>query len=348
MKRHLALRVLGFSALGALAVAVPPPAGAAHPHYERLLDRGTYAFEQGAFEEAARDLRLACFGLLEEPETLALCLTRLGLAQAGSDDEEGFLETFRLMAEVEERFGAYREAPLDPGARAAFEAEVAARIPARILERTPAFARLAAAGDEPRGRAESPAPPEEPAIPPDAVAQERTAPPEEPPAAPDEAPAPPPAAPAETAAAEGAPAAPEATLSAQDREILTRAYQLLEAARARQDLDEPYRLATEVANANPAVRGPQHLAAVIAYRSARWEEAVRYFRRGGDPGEADPELLFYLAVSLYESGEPEAAADALRRSLPRIEHTPFVRSYEAKILGQPSPPAREPEPGPRP
>jgi len=318
MKRHLAHPVLGVLALGALAVAAPPPAGAAHPHYERLLDRGTYALEQGAFDEAARDLRLACFGFLDEPEALALCLTRLGLAQAGSGDEEGFLETFRRMAEVEERFGAYREAPLDPGARTAFEAEVAARIPARILETTSAFTRLAAAGAGPQ----------------DLVAR-----PEEPPAAPDEAPTPPPPAPARAAETEAAPAAPEATLNAEDREILTRAYGLLEAARTRQDLDEPYRLATEVANANPEVRGPQHLAAVIAYRSARWEEAVRYFRRGGDPGEADPELLFYLAVSLYEAGEPEAAAHALRRSLPRIEHTPFVRSYEAKILGQPEAPS---------
>jgi Flp pilus assembly protein TadD len=110
----------------------------------------------------------------------------------------------------------------------------------------------------------------------------------------------------------------------------------LQAARTRQDLDEPYRLAAEVADANPAVRGPQHLAAVIAYRAGRWEDAVRYFRRGGDPGEDDAETLFYMAVSLYEAGEPEAAAEALRRSLPRIEHTPFVRSYEAKILGEAS------------
>lgn len=161
---------------------------------------------------------------------------------------------------------------------------------------------------------------------------------------PAEAPPPPPA-PAEVPGTEAATTPPEPTLSAQDREILTRAYSLLEAARTRQDLDEPYRLATEVANANPAVRGPQHLAAVIAYRSARWQEAVRYFRRGGDPGEGDPELLFYMAVSLYEAGEPEAAADALRRSLPRIEHTPFVRSYEAKILGQPDAPS---DPGPTP
>ncbi|HSL83718.1 MAG TPA: hypothetical protein VLF66_13165, partial [Thermoanaerobaculia bacterium] len=167
VKRRIAPPVLGLLALAVLAVAAPPPGSAAHPHYERLLDRGTYALEQGAFEEAARDLRLACFGLLDEPETLALCLTRLGLAQAGIGDGEGFLETFRRLAEVEERFGAYREAPLDPEARAAFEAEVAARIPARIMETTPAFSRLAAGGSGPRDRVEPQAPPEEPPAAPD-------------------------------------------------------------------------------------------------------------------------------------------------------------------------------------
>jgi tetratricopeptide (TPR) repeat protein len=314
-------RLLRIPILGVLlAVGAALPAPGAHPHYERLLDRGTYALEQGAFDEAARHLRLACFGLLDEPETLAVCLTRLGRAQAATGDDEGFRETFRRLAEVEERFGAYGDAPLDPGARAAFEAEVAARIPATILETTPPFARLAGGG----GAAPPPAPLPAPTP---AVQTLPEQPPDDPPAEPVPAPEAPP---------QPAPPAPRPSLSPQDRGILTRAHELLQAAKTRQDLDEPYRLAAEVADANPAVRGPQHLAAVIAYRAARWQDAVRYFRRGGDPGEDDAETLFYMAVSLYEAGEPAAAADALRRSLPRIEHTAFVRSYEAKILGEAS------------
>jgi hypothetical protein len=91
-----------------------------------------------------------------------------------------------------------------------------------------------------------------------------------------------------------------------------------------------------VADSNPGSREAQHLAAVIAYRAAQWQEAVRYFRQGGDPGNGSPESLFYYAVSLYETGEREEAAEVLRRSLPRLEHTPFVRSYESKILGESS------------
>lgn len=335
-------------ALGILCWSAAVPVTAAHPHYERLLQRGTYALEREAYPEAVQDLRLACFGLLEEPPKLAVCLTRLAVAQARIDDGEGFLDTFRRVVEVEERFGAYAEAALEPDTRRRFEAVVTARIPSWTLEATPAFAHLV--GD---GTAEAP---------PEQAATEAPPPPPNPPAAPEEPPesAPPPpetpdppseappeavpkepgdppaeAAPEETQAPPPRPAAGAARpeLGPEDRETLERAYQLLGQARTREDLEEPYRLTREVADANPAARGAQHLAAVIAYRSARWQEAVRYFRRGGDPGDDDPEALFYLAVSLYEAGEPEAAAAALRRSLPRIERTPFVRSYEAKILG---------------
>lgn len=358
MLRHLPPIALGILCFATFA---PGPAAAAHPHYERLLQRGTYALEREAYPEAVQDLRLACFGLLEEPPKLAVCLSRLAVAQAGIDDGEGFLDTFRRVVEVEERFGAYAEAAIEPDTRRRFEAVVAARIPPWTLEATPAFAHLVADGtaeappeqaatESPPPPPNSPATPEEPPEPapppPETPDPPFEAPPE---AAPDEPGDPPAEAPPEETQAPPPPrpaaGAERPELGSEDRETLERAYQLLGQARTREDLEEPYRLAREVADANPAARGAQHLAAVIAYRSARWQEAVRYFRRGGDPGEGDPEALFYLAVSLYEAGEPEEAAAALRRSLPRVERTPFVRSYEAKILGADSEP---PGPGPGP
>lgn len=77
----------------------------------------------------------------------------------------------------------------------------------------------------------------------------------------------------------------------------------------------------------------QFLAGEIAYRASRWRDAVAYFRRGGDPGDERPVLLFYLSVALFESGEREAAAAALSRCLPKLEKTPLVESYREKILG---------------
>ncbi len=321
MSRNRSLRAVAAGVLGLLLVA--GAAGAANSHYLRLLRQGTFALERDDPASAAHDLRLACFGLLDEPPVLAQCLTRLGLAQARTEDDEGFRDTFRRIVEIEERFGAYRAADLAPANRQAFEAEVVKRVPAKILASTPSFAYLmppaepAAGGDE---ASESPAPEDETGAAPDTV----VAAPE--PAAPPPAPAP--------APAPARPAEPTAEQAAQ----LARARELLDASKHRSDLEEPLGLAREVADARPGDAAAQKLTGVIAYRASDWPDAVTYLRRAGDSLQKDPELLFYLAVSLYETGDREAAADALERSLPRIEKTPFVLSYRDKILGPAKPP----------
>lgn len=112
---------------------------------------------------------------------------------------------------------------------------------------------------------------------------------------------------------------------------LRRAREALASARNRSELVGVYEETAEVADDHPDHREAQHLAATLAYRISRWDEAVRYFRRGGDPSEEEPELLFYQAVALYETGDTRAAADALERSLPRLSRTPFVQQYQQKI-----------------
>ena len=324
---------LVLAALLATAGPLAAPASAqpeVHTHYQQLLERGTFALQGGENDEAARLLRLACFGMLEQTTELADCLTRLAVAQAAAGRDQEFGDTFRRLVEIEGRFGGYTEAvagPIPAGLRASFESEAAERIPARLLAATPAFAGLAAQeppagealGAESRASAEGnpvrPLLPEGGSAAPDAT--EAPA-PVEPAPAPDRAPAEPPA--------------PD-DLNAAERVQLARARQLLSDARDQSELEEPARLARAVADANPGSREAQHLAAVIAYRATRWEEAVRYFRRGGDSEETSAESLFYYAVSLYETGEREEAAEILRRSLPRLQPTPFVRSYETKILG---------------
>jgi predicted Zn-dependent protease len=100
------------------------------------------------------------------------------------------------------------------------------------------------------------------------------------------------------------------------------------------DLKEALRLAHNVAEAHPDAREAQYLAGEAAYRNARWAEAATYFRRAGQPGDDRPELLFYMAVSLYEVGDQAGAAAALKRSLPNLQKTPYVQSYVKRILGQ--------------
>ena len=77
----------------------------------------------------------------------------------------------------------------------------------------------------------------------------------------------------------------------------------------------------------------EFLAAEIAYRASRWNDAVRHFSAAGDPGDERPRLLFYLAISLYESGDIAGAKVALERCIDRLSLSPFVQRYRAAILG---------------
>jgi hypothetical protein len=87
-----------------------------------------------------------------------------------------------------------------------------------------------------------------------------------------------------------------------------------------------------VADAHPGLRDVQQLAGEAAYRISKWSEAADYLGRAGGPGEDQPELLFYLAVALYESGATQTAAAPLRRALPNLQRTPYVDGYAKKIL----------------
>lgn len=314
-------------AVGALTLAVAP-ARAAHPFYERLLTEGTLAFERGDFEVASRDLRLAAFGLLDEPPLLADALTHLALAQAAQGDEEGFQQTFARILEIENRFAAYRQAALSPEVRSAFEQRVSESVPESVLTRSPTFSPLAdrrAAAPEParRGKkrrgsvATETLPPREPEV------QAESATGGEAGETQPETPVP---------AQPASPGRPD-PLTAEERVQLRQAREILAGAERAQDLDQAIALVRPLADRHPAIAEVQFLAGEIAYRSSLWADAATYFDRGGDPGEGRPELLFYMAVSFYQQGESERAEGYLRRALPGIERTPFVEEYSAKILG---------------
>jgi len=137
----------------------PPPIGGPRPPrsparaprsvLSRPAARRRIAYDRADYPTAAKDLRLACFGLLNEPPALTDCLVRLAVAQGAGNDAEGFRETFRRIAEVEDRFGAYAKAPLPPEIRTAFEQRLVVLIPAATLETIPVLE--AAAPDQGRG-----------------------------------------------------------------------------------------------------------------------------------------------------------------------------------------------------
>ena len=123
-------------------------------------------------------------------------------------------------------------------------------------------------------------------------------------------------------------------LSSEDEARLVEARSLLSNAKKVADLEPALTLAQSVADAFPQSRRAQHLVAEIAYRGSLWEKSATYFRRGGDPGDNRPNLLFFMAISFYESGDPVAAEGALERALPKLQRTSFVEDYIEKILSE--------------
>lgn len=132
------------AALGAILLLVLPAAlAAAEPFYQARLEEGIRAYASGGYDTAVRDLRIACFGLLDEPQPLARGLTYLALAQAETGDREAFATTFRRLLEAEQRFQAYSEAELAPAVRQAFEARLERWEALETLSSVPAFAAVA-------------------------------------------------------------------------------------------------------------------------------------------------------------------------------------------------------------
>lgn len=317
----------------ALTMAAALPLAAADLFYMDLLRDGTHAYDRGDYATAARHFRLACFGMLDEPKLLGECLARLALAQDKGQDVAGFRDTFGRLVEVEDRFQGYSQSNLPPEARTALEQRMAALIPAPTLAASPqalrggpgrkpdAPARQTTTQKAPTPQITTRAPASKPqSDPPQPIERSAT-----PPA---------PAASEKTAAAVPAPAPAPRELNGAEKKQMDKARKLLgETGNVRQ-LREAFQLARGVADAHPASREAQQLAGEAAYRISSWSEAADYLGRAGGPEEGQPELLFYLAVALYESGNPQAAAAPLRRALPNLQRTPYVDGYAKKILGQ--------------
>jgi tetratricopeptide (TPR) repeat protein len=131
---------LAVAVLAPLAT-VPLPA-AVEPFYLNLYRSGIHHYDLGDAATARYELRLACFGMLDDPEQLAECLARLALAQAASEDDVGFADTFRRIADLEQRFGAWSGTALDGETRAKFDQLVLAKVPAGTLAVSPGFSGL--------------------------------------------------------------------------------------------------------------------------------------------------------------------------------------------------------------
>ena len=100
---------------------------AADPFYEHELLRGVDAYSQGRHADAARLLRNATFGFLDEPVRLAEALIYLGLAQSAMSDDDGLADTFTRLVAVDQRFGAYESSSVPPALKSRLEDQLLRR-----------------------------------------------------------------------------------------------------------------------------------------------------------------------------------------------------------------------------
>jgi len=472
--RSLPLLALAFLAAPvSLSWAAPP----IDPFYLDLLREGERAMARGDARQAARDLRLACFGMLDEPPALAGCLGRLLLAEQAAGGGDEATATAARLVEVEERFEGLSRSDLAADQKAAIVERLSALLPAETLSRAPAFAaalarrradrldslperervreleRLAAAEPaEPRWRIElatldldrgraaeglarleglpatgrvpclrgealaaldrcaaalpalaacderasalrfarprlacllaageleeatgvldslpaslrddpalrrlrrdlereqrraAPATAPEPVAKPQEAepARRETATPAPPPAAAPPEPRPPvavppvsslvPAVASPRSPAQALAPAPAALPTPEERAQLDALALQLSGARRAGELTAALAEAKALADRRPELLEAQRLAGEIAYRASRWGEAATYLGRARLDPATRPELLFYLAVARFESGDRAGARTALEAVGPRLAPSPFVDRYRQRIL----------------
>lgn len=111
--------------------------------YERLYQEGSRSAGLGQHDKAVKDLRLACFGMLEQTDRLGDCLARLALSQIKLADKEGFLSTIERLMEVEQRFQGYTRSGLSQVERRQLETWLEEEAPLESYANVPAFSSIA-------------------------------------------------------------------------------------------------------------------------------------------------------------------------------------------------------------
>lgn len=103
------------------------------------LAAGIDAYASKRFPEASDQLRIACFGLLDQPVVLTEALVRLALAQEAAGRRADAAATVHRFLAVEKRFTGYARARLDGPTRAAFESLLRSVVSADVLASVPSM-----------------------------------------------------------------------------------------------------------------------------------------------------------------------------------------------------------------
>jgi predicted Zn-dependent protease len=136
---------------------------------------------------------------------------------------------------------------------------------------------------------------------------------------------------------------PQPAATAIDPRRIAQLRRRVAASSTRDELVQLLDEADALARRHDGSRAAQLLAAEIAYLLSDWQRSISYFASAGELRAGEEHLAFYLAVGLYESGQPGAAAEVLQPVASRLERTAFVGGYLELILGAGA--AEAPPPG---
>lgn len=137
MSRRLQTLVLG------IVLAVPRVSLVADDFSLERLRAGEEALRENRVPDAVDQLRIACFGLLDQEAPLSECLVNLTLAFDAARRPVDVDATLNKFLEAERRFAAYSKAALSPESRQKFEAVLLARVPVETIVSIPSLAGVA-------------------------------------------------------------------------------------------------------------------------------------------------------------------------------------------------------------
>ncbi|MGA7991123.1 MAG: hypothetical protein WCC53_06795 [Thermoanaerobaculia bacterium] len=131
-----------FAVLFGIALAVAPFSLAADDFSLERLRAGEAALAAKRIPEAVDQLRIACFGLLDQVDALSECLVHLTLAQDAAKRPAEVEATLVRFLDVEKRFAAYAKATVPQEARRDFQAILLSRVPQATILSIPSLASL--------------------------------------------------------------------------------------------------------------------------------------------------------------------------------------------------------------
>lgn len=131
-----------FAFLTGITLAVAPVSLLADDFSLERLRAGEEALRAKRIPEAIDQLRIACFGLLDQPVLLTEGLVWLAFAQETAGRRTDVVATLNRFLEVERLFGVYARIRLDEAARAQFQALLLSRLPAEAVAAVPTLSGL--------------------------------------------------------------------------------------------------------------------------------------------------------------------------------------------------------------